>query len=647
MVDLSGQRKVPVARLERMSRAMAHRGPDDYHLWHEPGIGLAFHELRLAGGREQRQPMADAGGAAVVALDGSLHNAHEARARLASRGHALQTGSHAELVLGLWASDGEKLFDSIEGQFAFALWDRNRQRLILARDRFGISPLHWAQSDGWLLFASEIKGLLASGMIEPRADVRGLCQVFTFFGLPGPVTCFEGVSSIPPGQYLEVNRDASGGAATVDHRVYWQMDFPARGQEDRRTSESDLIDRYEELMLDGVKRRLAADVPVAAYSSGGLDSSLLLSMAKKVLGETPPTLTFRIDDPDRDESAGAGVLSEHLGHQTSIVDLTGTDLVETFPPLVCAAESPVIDVSAAALFRLAEAAHAAGHKAVMSGEGADEWQAGYPWFRIFKRVRWADFLPGLRIDRLGFWVYAMMNGSRRLPLSTVVRSEAACGGPNAWLLAYNLMTTTQHHFFSRSLRDSLGDYLPYDDLDLPLDRFRRWDPLSRSLYLGARVHLAGLHFQARGDRSAMHASVQPRYPFLDERLVAFLAELPPDLKMRGMTDKYLQRKLCDRWLPEQLTAGRKRLLHSPLEAFHEAPAPAFVEQLLSEESLRATDYFDPQAVGHWRERLPGMRHGFARLFIGMGLMGVISTQLWHQQYLDPSLADLPVPQREA
>jgi len=629
MVDLRGRRPVPIARLKRMSLAMAHRGPDGDGLWHEPGVGLAVRRLQLGAAPKGSQPVA--GDAAIVALDSALHNAEAIRTRLEARGAPLQTSCDAELLLRLWAEDGEKLFDAVEGQFAFALWDRRERRLLLARDRFGICPLHWAEADGWLLFASEIKGLLASGMIDARADARGLSQVFTFFGLPGPTTCFEGVSAIIPGRFIDVQR----------HRTYWQMDFPDRGREERGRSESALVDRYEELMLDGVRRRLASDVPLAAYSSGGLDSSLLLSMAKKLRGHTPPTLTFRIDDPGRDESAGAGVLSDHLGHEANVVDLTGTDLVETFVPLVRAAESPVIDVSAAALFRLAEAAHAAGHKVVMSGEGADEWQAGYPWFRIFKRVRWADVVPGLRSDRLGFWIYAMINGSRRLPLSTVVRSETACGGPNAWLLAYNLMTTTQHHFFSRSLRESLDDYLPYDDLELPLERFRRWDPLSRSLYLGARVHLAGLHFHARGDRSTMHASVQARYPFLDERLVEFLASLPPEMKMRGMTDKYLQRKLCDRWLPEQLTAGRKRLLHSPLEAFHEARPPAFVEQLLSEESLRAAGYFDPEAVRRWRERLPTMRHGFARLFIGMGLVGVISTQVWHHTYIEPKLADLP------
>ncbi|MFO7908208.1 MAG: asparagine synthase (glutamine-hydrolyzing) [Planctomycetota bacterium] len=640
IVDLRGRRPVSATRLEHMAQAMGHRGLDGQSVWKQPGIGFACRQLQLGNRPEELHVRGSGEDQAVVALDGTLYNAENIRAKLESGSHRLQTRFDDELVLALWATEGEGFFDSIQGQFAVAIWDGRQRRLLLARDRFGIRPLHWVESDGWLLFASEIKGLLASGLVEARADVRGISQVFTFFGLPGPRTCFQGVSAIIPGRYIDVRLGRSEETATLDHRVYWQMDFSQGGHEAAGANEQALTDRYEQLLLDGVRRRLAAETPVAAYSSGGLDSSLLLSMARHVEGRTPPTLTFHIDDPKRDESAGAELLSEYLGHETNVVKLTGSDLIGAFAPLVYSCESPVVDVSAAALFRLAEAAHGAGYKAVISGEGADEWQAGYPWFRIFKRVRWAACVPGARLDRLGYWLYARHNGSRQLPYSAVVRAEEACGGPNAWLLAYNLMTTTQYRFFSRAMRDSLAGYSPYEDLGLPLDHLCGWDSLTRSLYLGSRVHLAGLHCHARGDRATMHASVEGRYPFLDERVVKFLASLPPRYKMRGMNDKYLQRKLCERWLPERLTGGRKRLLHSPLEAFHQATPPRFVEQLLSEESLRTTGYFDPHGVRRWRERLPHMRHGFARLFIAMGLVGVISTQLWHHWYL-ANLVDLP------
>jgi asparagine synthase (glutamine-hydrolysing) len=203
-----------------------------------------------------------------------------------------------------------------------------------------------------------------------------------------------------------------------------------------------------------------------------------------------------------------------------------------------------------------------------------------------------------------------------------------------------LMAAAKHEFFSRDLLKELGDHVPLEDLDLNHTGLRQWHPLNRSIYLGARIHLPGLHLAARGDRATSRSGVEGRYPFLDREVFDFLAPLAPDVKFRGLTDKYLQRQLAKRWLPQALGAGRKSLLHAPLEAFHEAAAPAWAEQLLSEDSLNKTGYFNAQAVQHGRAAIRTMRPGFRRLFIEMALVGVISTQLWHQQFLDASLADL-------
>lgn len=634
LFDLQGLRPLPEGVLTRMAGALQHRGPDGLHLHEEPGCGLACQELQIGPGT--RSPAVREGHARpVVVFDGTLYEppslapAHE--------GRAVDAPDDAEMVAALWERHGEEMFSRLRGQFAFALWDRRRRRLILARDRFGVSPLHWTIRDGWLWFASEIKALLASKLIPRRLDPRGLCQVFTFFGLPGPVTCFAGISALLPGHYLEVQREPGGAAQTAD-RTYWQMDFPDQGEE-REAKGEQLVAEYEAVLLRSMRRRRGANARVAAFSSGGLDSSLLIAMAQADREDSPPLFTFRIRD--RDESAGAAILSQHVGAAPQVLDLTGRDLVEAYPALVGAAECPVVDVSAAALFRLTEVAHGAGGNAVIRGEGADEWQAGYPWFRIHRQVRWAAAAPGLRLDRLGYLLYAKWGFSRRLRAATLRAAEAAVGGHNAWLDAYHLMSTTRLRLFSGSLQQSLQDYSPYDDLHLPLERVRRWHPLNRSIYLGARIHLPGLHLQARGDRSSMHYSLQPRYPFLDEDVFDFLAPLHPRWKLRGATDKPLQRMLADRWLPRDLTAGRKRLLHAPLEAFHAASPTAFAEQLLSADSLSQAGYFDPHAVAHWRARRPAMPHGFRRLFVEMGLVGVFSTQLFHHLYLEGNLCDLP------
>jgi asparagine synthase (glutamine-hydrolysing) len=418
------------------------------------------------------------------------------------------------------------------------------------------------------------------------------------------------------------------------------MGFPDSGQEESRRGEAQLVEEYESILLSALKRRLCADSGVAMYSSGGLDSSMMVSMASELLGRPPDTYTFNIEHPDHNESGMAAEVAAHVGNRPRVVELTGRQLIDGFPRLVASAESPVIDVSASALMQLAEGVRAGGHDVVITGEGADEFQAGYPWFRIQQRLDQLDFLPALPISGVGFRAYVRLVHSRKLPWWFVRRSYDAAGGKNAWLLAYMLMAAMKYEFFSRETLDALGDHVPLEDLELNEGGLRRWHPLNRSIYLGARIHLPGLHLAARGDRAAGRSGVEGRYPFLDRDVFDFLAPLGPEWKLRGRTDKYLQRQVAGRWLPAAWGAGRKSLLHAPLDAFHQATPPAWTEQLLSEASLRQTGYFDVEAVRQWRAAAPKMRHGFRRLFIEMGLVGVISTQLWHQQFFDPKLADL-------
>ena len=496
--------------------------------------------------------------------------------------------------------------------------------------------MHWTRQGDWLLFASEIKSLLASGMVEARADLRGIMQVFTFFGLPGPVTCFEGVSAIVPGHALEAR---PGHTQPVRERTFWEISFPDHGDE-RRANDETLVDEFEDLLRQAISRRLRAASPVVAYSSGGLDSSLLISMAARLQGQPLDTFTFEIEHPTLRESGGADTLGRHLGKESTRVSCAPDDILGTFRPLVIAAEAPVIDASAAALFLLAEAVGGRDHKATLTGEGADEWQAGYPWFRIDKKLSYLNFLPGLALNRRAFLHYVQLVHDHRFRWDTIRRTEEVTAGHNAWLLAYHLMSTSRERFFSDAARQALGDYLPYEDLRLNTTAMRRWHPLNRSVYMGARVHLMGLHLNARGDRACMHASLQNRYPFLDEDLVDFLAELHPRYKMRGFQDKFLQRRVADRWLPKELFEGRKQLLHAPLDAFHQAAPSTLVRQLLSEESLRKSGYFDPAAVHAWHQRSRRMRRGYRRLFVEMQLVGVIATQLWHHAFLDSTIADV-------
>ncbi|MCC6418502.1 MAG: asparagine synthase (glutamine-hydrolyzing) [Gemmataceae bacterium] len=644
MVDLEGRRPLPGGVLRAMADALYHRGPDEDGYLEVPGLGLASRRLSIVGLADGRQPIFNEDRSVAVVYNGELFDHLGQRAALEARGHRFVTHCDTEVLPHLWEEHAEGMFERLRGQFAVALWDARRQRLVLGRDRFGICPLYWARRDGWLLFASEIKGLLASGLVDARPDLQGLNHIFTFFALPGPVTCFEGVRLLVAGHYLRIDLGGPGTAARVTDRAYWQIDFPDRGQEDPRTDEKALVDGLEGAMLRAVERRLRADVPVVSYLSGGVDSSTVVALASKVRGSPIPTFTIRIDDPELDETNEAAVTARHVGTEPVVVRCGADEVLATYPRLIEAADSPVIDTSCAALLLLAEEVHARGYKVALTGEGADEWLAGYPWFKVDRLLGFLDIVPGLRLSGLVRRGFLWATGQPRFTRAYLRKVYAAVGGHNAWLDLYGLVGVNKLRFFSPWLRAELADRIPYEELDIPSERVTRWHPLNRALYYGIRIHLPGLLLNAKGDRVAMHSSVETRYPFLDEDVFDYLAPLHPRWKLRGFREKYLLRRLAERWLPAEVAYRRKAMFRAPFDSFFTAGGnvPAFVDQLLSEDSLRRTGYFDAGAVQYWRTRSQSLRAGSSkRVSVEMGLVGVLATQLWHHKFIDPSLADQP------
>ncbi len=644
MIDLAARRPVPGDALRAMADCLYHRGPDEDGYLEIPGLGLASRRLSIVGLADGRQPIFNEDKSVAVVYNGELFDYPEQRAALQARGHTFRTHCDTEIIPHLWEEHAEDTFERLRGQFAVALWDARRQRLLLARDRFGICPLYWTRQDGWLLFASEIKALLASGLVEARADLRGLNQLFTFFALPGPLTCFQGVTMLPAGRYLRVQRDDSGERAKVSEHTYWEIDFPDRGQEDRTRDEKRLVDGFEGVMLRAVERRLRADVPVVAYLSGGVDSGTVVALASHVRKQPIPTFTIRIDDPGLDETGEAARTSRHVGTEPVVVNVGAREVLNTYPELIEAADSPVIDTSCTALLLLAREVHARGYKVTLTGEGADEWLAGYPWFKVDKLLSYLDFIPGLRLSQAARRGFLWLSGSPRFSRAFVRKVHAAVGGHNAWLDLYGLVGLNKLRFFSPQLKAELAEQITYAELGINLERLRRWHPLNRALYFGIRIHLPGLLLNAKGDRVAMHSSVETRYPFLDEEVFAYLARVHPRWKLRGFREKYLLRRLAERWLPAEVAHRRKAMFRAPFDSFWGAAGadvPPFVEQLLSEESLHRTGYFDAQAVRHWRERFRTLRAGSSqRTSVEMGLVGVLATQLWHHKYLGGGLCEL-------
>jgi asparagine synthase (glutamine-hydrolysing) len=644
-VDLAGGRTLGDDVIKRMTRAIIHRGPDEEGYLQRPGLALGSRRLSIVGLADGQQPVTNEDRTVHVVFNGEFFDFPERRAELQSKGHRLVTHCDTEIIPHFWEEAQEKMFKSFQGQFAFALWDDRRRCLVLGRDRFGISPLYWTRQGDWLLFASEIKALLASGMVPAEPDLRGIDHVFTFAALPGPITCFKGVKLLPPGHYLMIRPGhQSGTAPSIKERAYWKMDFPDRGEEDRGENAKALVDRFEHLLLNAVEERLRADVPVGSYLSGGVDSSVIAALACHVKGPAINTYTVRVDAPHLDELDAANLVARHIGTKPPIgQEFRTVDTLNTYPLLIHAAEAPVIDTSCAALLRLAGRVHRNNQKVVLTGEGADEWLIGYPWYKGAKILSFLDVIPGFPLSDWFRRGYLGLHHVPQYPASFRRGVETSLGGPNAWIDAYGLLGLSKLRFYAPPLREVLAKHNAWADLKIPFDRAKRWHPLNRGVWVAARVTLAGHLLQAKGDRVAMNSSVEVRYPFLDEDVFNFLASLDPRWKLRGFRDKHLLRLLAGRWVPPSVYRRRKVIFRSPLDSFQMEPEPPFVSHLVSEESLRRTGYFDVEQVHHWRRAYRQLRAGsLERLSVEMGLVAVVATQLWHHLFIRPELAELPV-----
>ncbi len=633
-LDLSGLRNFSARRLLAMTGAIAHRGPDDESSHIEPGVALGARRLSivdLAGGR---QPIANEDGSLWVAFNGELFEYPELRQELLARGHRLATCCDTEAWVHLYEDLGAGMFAQARGQFAISLWDRPNRTLILGRDRVGICPLYYAERDGWLLWGSEVKAILASGLVPARPDVKGIDYFFNFFSASTTRTLFEGVKMLPPGHFLK----AEDGRITIQQ--YWDLDFPDAGQERRLENHVPLVDELEALLRQAVERRLRGDVPVVSYLSGGLDSTVVLGMSSRPHGRAVPSFTIGLDRAGPDERSQATESADVLESPLTMVTMGCEEIAAAYPELVRAAEVPVLDTSCACLLRLASAVHEQGYKVVLTGDGADEALAGYVWFKGLKirnaLTGWIGASPLLFLRDL---MLRSIGGARarwphRYPIA---------GARTAQQDLYDVLGQTRTLLYSGGMWDRLGDHSAYEDLHVTNGRFARWHPLNQSLYVGYKVMLAGLLLHSKGDRIAMNASVEARYPFLDEDVIRFCAAIDPEYKLHGMTDKWLLRQVAARALPPQIANRPKTMFRASLAKTFLGPTrPAWVDQLLSPESLRATGYFDPRLVAQNRLLRVLLPRVSAKLLgLDLSLTCLISTQLWHHTYCGGGLCDLP------
>lgn len=643
---LNSATQEPVSQdlLRRMLAMIRHRGPDEFGIYLDGPVGLGSARLSIIDLGGGQQPIANEDGHLWIVFNGEIFNYLELRPELEARGHRFATHSDTEVLLHLYEEYGPRCLDRLNGQFAFAIWNAREQTLFLARDRLGVRPLFYTAAGGNLTFASEIKALLADPQVHARIDPVTLDQIFTFWSPLSPRTIFQDITELPPGHYLTARMGEPGGP-TVTVKPYWQPDFlpesagiPAGNASAPSRHLADYLAELESLLVDAVRIRLRADVPVGAYLSGGLDSSTIAAIIRNFTSNHLDTFSIAFSDTQFDESAFQRQMAGFLGTDHQVVQATHADIGRVFPDVIWHTEIPVMRTSPAPMFLLSKLVRDSGYKVVLTGEGADEFLGGYDIFKEAKVRRFWARQPAskwrpLLLQRL----YADIKGfSRSSPaLLAAFFSEGLTDVDSP---AYSHAVRWRNNrracrFFADGLKADLAKQTSsaLDQIAYP-PQFGGWGGLERAQFLEISIFMSQYLLSSQGDRVGMAHSIEGRFPFLDCRVVNFCNRLPANLKLRGLTEKFLLKQLGRKWLPPEIWQRPKRPYRAPIhKSFFNATTPDYVPELLSPGRLQETGLFQPAAVGKLVRKIQqGLPIGESD---DMALVGIISSQLVHSQFI--------------
>lgn len=622
---LSTARGAPRDQLLRMGSVIRHRGPDGFGLYLGQRVGLAHVRLSiidLAGGA---QPLANERGDVIVVYNGEIYNYRALRSELIGLGHRFRTASDTEVLVHGWESWGRSMFSRLDGQFAFAIYDRRQEQVVLARDRFGVRPLFYAEHRGELYFGSEVKALLASEALPRDPDPAGIDQALLLWGPRAPRTPFRGIRQVEPGSYL-LWRD---GALTGGR--YWQPEF-----EEAPEAPADAVEQLDTLLRASVRDRLVADVPVGAYLSGGLDSSVICRLANEAKAGALRTFSITFEDPEFDERPHQELVAHALGTRHTALTIGSAAIAEAFPAAVWHAETPLMRTAPVPLYHLARLTREHGITVVLTGEGADELFLGYDLFKETLVRLFCLRQPGSQVrPRLFGRLYGYLG--------------AAAGGGEFWRQSFLEAGRVEDPLFSHLPRfaasSAVRDFYAPDFraavlADDPLEGLRAtlpagfatWSAMNRAAWLELETLLTGYLLAAQGDRMSLAFGVEGRYPFLDHRLFAFAARLPETAKLRGLRDKRLLRAWARKMLPRTAADRPKQPYRAPdASVFFAAGAPGWMEDALSPTAIDAVGAFAAPAVAGLVRRGRAGRITGARE--GQALVGILSTQLWYQAFI--------------
>jgi len=634
-LSLKNKKIISEELIKRMISSLRHRGPDESGIYLDNAIGLGNARLSIIGVADGTQPLCNENSTLWIVYNGETFNYIELKEELIQRGHRFLTHSDTEVILHLYEEYGPQCLEKINGEFAIAIWDSVKNELFLARDRVGIKPLYFTRTEEKFLFSSEIKALFQDPDVSREIDHKALVQVFTFWTTVTPKTAFKGVSELSPGHYMLVKKSGE-----VTLKAYWRIPYYA-SDEQWGGSYSDAQEQLGELLKDAVGLRLRADVPVGAYLSGGLDSSILSYLISRNFNNRLRTFSLSFQEKSFDESSFQEEMIQLLGTEHSQVEISNTHIRENFPQVIWLCEKPLLRTGPVPLYLLSKLVRESQFKVVLTGEGADEIFGGY---NIFKEAKLRNFWKKqpeskcrpMLVERL--YPYIFKNPSRaRVYLQQFFSFKSEDEDDPFFSHRARWRNGEKNRsFFSESFRENLMQYDPYEDLIERLPRsFPDYDIFSKTQFLEMDIFLSNYLLSSQGDRVSMGNSIELRLPYLDYRVMEFAAKIPANWKIKVLNEKHILKQTFKEAIPESIRNRAKQPYRAPIkEALLTGRPDCYVKTMLSERYLRKTGYFNEKKVSHLITKFEKNSSPLANETQNMALVGILSAQLLHHQFID-------------
>ena len=634
IVDYSGKR-VDGPVIEKMLCAINYRGPDESGIYLSDHTGIGNVRLSIIDLSTGQQPLSDLSGRFWIVFNGEIFNYPELREILIKKGYNLKTHSDTEVLVQLYALYGSECLQMLNGQFAFAIWDKVKEEVFIARDRIGIRPLFYHLANGRFTFASEIKSIFTQKDIVPEFSYENLSQIYTFWTAITPGTAFKDIYELSPGHYMVYNREG------IKTGRYWGLNYNDTFE---GITMPEALENFRELFYDAVRIRLRADVEVAAYLSGGIDSSSTVAYIKDIEPGVLNTFSIGFRDRDFDETAYQNEAVKFLNTRHKSITCSSDDISRSFPRVIWHTETPVTRTAPAPMFLLSKLVRENNIKVVITGEGADEMLAGYDIFKEAKIRRfWASQPDSAIRPKLLTKLYPYLPQMRQanpaiLKMFYGYKLEETDNPFYSHLLRWNNSNHIKKHF-SEQLKSQLNGYSPLDHLEqyLPGD-FGKWDYLEKSQWLETSIFMSGYLLSSQGDRMAMANSVEGRYPFLDYRVIEFCNKLPADFKLNGLNEKFFLKKLMQGKIPDSIVKRSKQAYRAPIKsAFMTENAPEYVKEMLSPELFSKAGIFDYTSISNLLQKIE--LTGNSSEVDDMVLASVISTHLLFTMFPERSYND--------